>query len=144
MNLLFKKITYKNIFSGNLTQSLDLILRHDQEREKFFFLLLRSLRHDQERKEVFFHLVTMFTTPWSREKNFFFSFQHYIHYAMATRKINWYLFQHYLDYATIIKIYPFFISQQLSRRKYILTSPCVANLPQKTPNDILPRKICLT
>ena len=59
-------------------------------------------------KKVFFHLVTKFTTPWSREKNFFFSFQHYIHYAMVTRKVNWYLLHDYLDYATVIKKYPFF------------------------------------
>ena len=48
-----------------------------------FISLLRSLHHDQMLKN---NLVTTFTTPWSRVKNYFFLFFHYIHYAMIKRK----------------------------------------------------------
>ena len=48
----------------------------------FSVVLLFSQRDDQE-INIFFYFGTTFTTAWSREKKFLFSFHHYICYAMV-------------------------------------------------------------
>ena len=112
------------------------------KRNFFFILLLRSLRHDQEKKFFFsssqyvqyamiqkkihfFHFGTTFNTPWSQEKKLIF----YCTAATINKKILFFSFQYHVHYANIF-IY--------------LLLPYVTNLSKKSPNDILPRKTCVT
>ena len=109
----------------------------------FFISLLLSWRHDQKKKIIWLLLL-----PWPRvKKYFFFSFSHYVQYAMVTQKEIWLLLCHYFDYTTIMKKMFFFISLGRSLCKCFLTwsyiyllCSYITNLSKKFPNDILPRK----
>ena len=73
-----------------------------------------------------------------KRKTFFFSFRHYVQYAMDTKKEIWFLLNHYFDYATIMrKMFFFFISLGRSLWKYLLTWSYIAYY---ITNGILPEK----
>ena len=96
-------------------------------------------------KRKIINLVTTFTTPrpWLREKPFF-SFRHYVQYAIVTEKEIWFLLSHYFDYATIMKKLFFFISLGRSLWKYLFTwsflAHYITNLLKKFPDGIVPGK----
>ena len=117
---------------------------HDQDNSCFVSLLhsyimikrkiiwlLRSLHHDLRVKRYFFHEVTMFTMPWLREKSFF-SFQHYVQYAMVTEEEIWLWLNHYFDYTTIMKKRSFLFHRDILW-KYLLTNMC--NLKNFLPQE---------
>ena len=64
---------------------LGTMFTNEERKTVFFIYSLRSLCHHQEQK-FFFHLATTITTLWSRDKNCFFSFTYYDHYAMIKRE----------------------------------------------------------
>ena len=78
-----------------------------------------------------------------KRKTFFFSFRHYVQYAIVTEKEIWFLLNHYFDYAAIMKKL-FFISLGRSLWKYLLTWSFIAhyitNLLKKFPDGIVPGK----
>ena len=74
----------------------------------------------------------------------FFSFGHYVQYAMVTKQDIWFLLNRYFDYATIMREMVFFyftgtFTMELSSYMTYIAHG-ITNLSKKIPNGILPGK----